>query len=199
MYLRRRMTARSRVHSNRGGEYNGLKKYLDEEGILLETSAGYCPESNGIAERYNRTINEKVRSMLSRACLPDELWAEAASYANYIRERVPTLTPDGVRMSPYERRTGNSPDLHRMKIFGYKAISHVPRKTRGKLDDRARFGIFVGIEEYDTCKIHYPETKDVEIVRNVQFDETVFLGEEGGSSSDGGRDDSDDDYADLPG
>jgi transposase InsO family protein len=49
-----------RVHSDRGGEYKGLKNYLDEEGILLEMSAGYCPESNGIAERYNRTINEKV-------------------------------------------------------------------------------------------------------------------------------------------
>jgi transposase InsO family protein len=60
-----------RVHSDRGGEYKGLKNYLDEEGILLEMSAGYCPESNGIAERYNRTINEKVRSMLSRAGLPD--------------------------------------------------------------------------------------------------------------------------------
>jgi transposase InsO family protein len=78
----------NRVHSDRGGEYNGLKKYLDDEGILLEMSACYCPESNGIAERYNRTINEKVRSMLSTACLPDELWAEAANYANYIRERV---------------------------------------------------------------------------------------------------------------
>jgi hypothetical protein len=54
------------VHSDRGGEYNGLKKYLDDKGILLEMSAGYCPESNGIAERYTRTINEKVRSMLSK-------------------------------------------------------------------------------------------------------------------------------------
>jgi transposase InsO family protein len=69
-----------RVHSDRGGEYSGLKNYLDEEGILVEMSAGYCPESNGIAERYNRTIHKKVRSMLPRACFPDELWAEAANY-----------------------------------------------------------------------------------------------------------------------
>jgi hypothetical protein len=40
--------------------------------------------------------------------------------------------------------------------------------------------------------------KDVEIVRNVRFDETVFPGEKGGSRSDCGRNDSDDDYADLP-
>jgi hypothetical protein len=55
----------------------------------------------------------------------------------------------------------------------------------------------VGIEGYDSYRIYYPETKDVEIVRNVRFDETVFPGEQGGSSSDGGRDDPDDDYADL--
>jgi hypothetical protein len=99
----------------------------------------------------------------------------------------------------YERRTGIGPDLHRRKIFGCRAISHVPRKKRGTLDDRARFGIFVVIEGYDTYRIFYPETKDVEFVRNVRFDETVFPGEEGGSSLDGGRDDPDDDYADLPG
>jgi hypothetical protein len=57
----------------------------------------------------------------------------------------------------------------------------------------------VGSEGYDTYRIYYPEMKDVEIVRNVRFDETVFPGEDGGSSSDGGRDDSDDDYDDLPG
>jgi hypothetical protein len=95
-------------------------------------SAGYCPESNGIAERYNRTFKDKVRNMLSRACLPDEFWAQAAKYANYIRERVPTRTPDGVSMSPYERRAGGNSDLHRMKIFGCKSISHMPRKKRGK-------------------------------------------------------------------
>jgi hypothetical protein len=42
--------------------------------------------------------------MLSRVGLPDELWAEAANYANYIRERVLKRTPDGVSVSPYERR-----------------------------------------------------------------------------------------------
>jgi hypothetical protein len=101
-------------------------------------------------------------------------------------------------MSPYERRTGNCPDLHRMKIFGCKAISYVPRKKRGKLDDGARFGIFVGIEGYDTYRIYDIETKEVEIVRNVRFDDTVFPGGEGGSSSDVGRDDSDNDYVDMP-
>jgi hypothetical protein len=136
--------------------------------------------------------------MLSREGLPDELWGEAVNYANYIRERVLKRTPDGVSMSPYERRTDNSPDLHRMKIFGCKAISHVPRKKRGKLDDRARFGIFVRIEGYDTYRIYYPETREVEIVRNARFDETAFPGEEAESSSDVGCDDSDDDYSDLP-
>jgi hypothetical protein len=66
--------------------------------------------------------------MLSRACLSDELWAEAANYANYIRERVPTRTPDGVCMSPYERRTGIGPDLHRMKIFGCN-ITRAPKEA----------------------------------------------------------------------
>jgi hypothetical protein len=101
----------------------------DEEGILLEM-AGYCPEGNGIAERNNRTINEKVRSILSRACSPDELWAEAACCANYIRDRVTTRSPDVVSMSPCARRTGNSPDVHRMKNLGCMAID-ITRAPQG--------------------------------------------------------------------
>jgi hypothetical protein len=65
------------VRSDCGREYNGLKKYLGEEAILLEVSAGSCPEINRTAAGYNRTINDKVQSILSRACLTYEMRSDA--------------------------------------------------------------------------------------------------------------------------
>jgi hypothetical protein len=70
-----------RAHSDRSGEYQKLNQYLDGEGIRMEISASFCPESNGISERYNRSILMKVRSMLSQENLGPEFWVEAASYA----------------------------------------------------------------------------------------------------------------------
>jgi hypothetical protein len=120
---------------------------LDAKGILLEM-AGYCPEGNGIAERNNRTINEKVRSILSRACSPDELWAEGAYCANYIRDRVTTRSPDVASMSPYARWTGNSPDVHRMKNLGCKAISTVVMANRVPIGNRL-YVLWKGVERTD--------------------------------------------------
>jgi transposase InsO family protein len=69
-------TVTRRLPSVRGGEYEPLGEYLTEEGIILEMTAAYCPESNGVAERFNRRILDKGRSMLSLARLDHEFRGE---------------------------------------------------------------------------------------------------------------------------
>jgi hypothetical protein len=49
-----------RIRSNNGGEYM-VKEFEDicaKSGIIHETTSPYTPEHNGIAERYNRTLQE---------------------------------------------------------------------------------------------------------------------------------------------
>ena len=59
------------VRANIGGEYQGqFKEYCRSEGIQLEYTVPKMPELNGLAERMNRTIMERVRSMLAHAKLP---------------------------------------------------------------------------------------------------------------------------------
>jgi hypothetical protein len=51
-----------RFRTDGGGEYTSKKfaEYLKSEGILKETTTPYTPQSNGVVERANRTIMERV-------------------------------------------------------------------------------------------------------------------------------------------
>jgi hypothetical protein len=79
----------------------------------------------------------------------------------------------------YERRTGDKPDVRHVKVFGCKCLVHVPHQKRKTLDHHAWAGILLGIEGYDTYRVYDPRSGKVEIVRNVQFDESEFPGEGG--------------------
>ncbi|KAG8477716.1 hypothetical protein CXB51_027660 [Gossypium anomalum] len=57
------------------------------EGIMRHLTVCHTPQQNGVAERMNRTIMEKVRYMLSNANLPKSFWAEAASTACFLINR----------------------------------------------------------------------------------------------------------------
>ena len=64
------------LRSDNGGEYMSkqFQDFCDAKGIKRELSAPHDPPQNGTAERMNRTIQEKVRSMLSHAALPHGFW-----------------------------------------------------------------------------------------------------------------------------
>jgi hypothetical protein len=57
-----------RLHTDNGSEYDNdlMLGYLEDEGIEHTTTAPYQPQSNGIAERVNRTLLGNVRAMLLR-------------------------------------------------------------------------------------------------------------------------------------
>jgi len=54
-----------------GGEYEGaLAPFLESLGVVHEPTSPHSPQSNGKVERLNRTLNEKVRTMLFQANMP---------------------------------------------------------------------------------------------------------------------------------
>lgn len=79
--------------------YNGLEFYIDEFNIYCamfwvarhKTVAG-TPQQNGLAERINRTIIERVRCMLVSARLKKVFPAEAIVIATYLINRCPSTT-----------------------------------------------------------------------------------------------------------
>lgn len=56
-----------RFHSDNGAEFLALPKRFLQMGINFTTASVYTPQSNGVAERMNRTLIGKTKAMLQSA------------------------------------------------------------------------------------------------------------------------------------
>mgnify|MGYP002775900261 CR=1 FL=1 len=66
------------VRVDNGGEYRGqFEEYYRSKGIRLEYTVSKTPMLNGLAERMNLTIMERVQSMLAHAKLSKMFWVAA--------------------------------------------------------------------------------------------------------------------------
>ena len=73
-------------------------------GIIHEKTAGYAPQSNGVAERKNRTLQEILNFMLSYSSLSEKAMLTAC----HILNQVPTRTN---KETPYELWYKRKPKL----------------------------------------------------------------------------------------
>lgn len=118
-----------------------MKEYLRNSGIIHETTAPYSPDQNGVAERANRTIMERVKAILAEAKLDKRLWMEIADTIVYLKNRSPT---SAVATIPFELWHGMKPDISHLRIIGSTAYIHVPKEKRIKLDTHSNKGILLG-------------------------------------------------------
>lgn len=155
-----------------GGEYtsNRFKKYCEDKGINLDYTVPYTPQYNGKAERLNRTIMERTRSLLFEFNLPKILWSEAVLTAAYLTNRCSNTV---TAKTPAELWFNRIPNLKHLKIFGSLAYYKI-NTNLGKLDSRSNKGFLVGytnngykIWDAVNYKIHY--SRDVSFIDN--FDE----------------------------
>lgn len=164
------------LRSDNGTEYcNGkFHNFLKSAGIKHQTTVPYTPEQNSVAERANRTIIEKARTLLSEAKLSKKYWAEAVNTVVYLKNRSPTkaLTDD----VPEKLWTGKDIDVSHLKIFGCLAFSLKPKQKRCKLDMKTETLVFVGYPDNQKgYRLLNPKTGKVSTARNVKFLENVFL------------------------
>ena len=85
------------LRSDRGGEYlsNAFVAFCKNHGIHHQLSMARTPQQNGAAERRNRTIIERARSMASASQCPNYLWSELINTANYLINISPTRSNQG--------------------------------------------------------------------------------------------------------
>jgi hypothetical protein len=108
-----------------------LTAHLEAAGTTRNLTVHDTPEHNGVAERLNCTLLEKVRAMLQK-----NLWGMA------VRHRTPTKVRDEMFV-PYERWHGKKPNLKCLREFGSAVWVN---DDEGKLDGRGIEGTWLGFE-----------------------------------------------------
>lgn len=164
------------LRTDNGGEYvnNRLKNILEDAGIKHQLTVAYNPQQNGRAERLNRTLIEKARCMLSDTKLGKRFWAEAVNTACYIINRSPS---SAVQKTPYEIWNKKPPNLEHLRVFGSKAMAHIPKEKRKKLDEKSKKYVFVGYSEEVKGYRLADEDGNILLSRDVIFFENELLKE----------------------
>ncbi|GEM11437.1 gag-Pol polyprotein [Rhodotorula toruloides] len=163
-----------RFRSDNGGEYMSrtFVDMLAEHGIIRESPPPYSPQSNGVAERVNRSIVEGIVSLLAQAGAPKTLWAEALQAFVFVKNRSPHAAISGnVPLAVWRNRPAR---VDMLRTWGCRAW-HTVTNGRSKLDDRAIPLIFVGYDG-DTAayRLFDPVTRKTIRSRDTRFVEDEF-------------------------
>ncbi|KAL5837333.1 hypothetical protein ACOSQ3_014502 [Xanthoceras sorbifolium] len=164
-----------RLRSDNGGEYRDsrFREFCANSGIKMEKTVPMTPQQNGIAERMNRTLNERARSMRLHAGLPKMLWAEAVNTAAYLINRGPSVPLDGG--IPEEVWSGKEVNISHLRVFGCISYVHIDSVERSKLDAKSNKCVFVGYggDEFGYRFWDYENRKIIRS-RDVIFNENLM-------------------------
>ena len=160
--------------TDNGTEYTNkrIKTILENKGITHQLSPVYTKEPNGIIERVNRTLTNKVRCLLANSNLPKTLWGEACLAATYLYNRTPHSSINF--KTPYERKYGAKPDISNIKTFGSICYYKNKGSSLTKLDDKAIKGVLVGFHE-NLYKVYNTQTKKCFWVRDIHILDNNFV------------------------
>lgn len=130
------------VRSDQGGEFCNavFAGYCAAKGIVHELTAAGTSCQNGVAERYNRTLLDRVRTLLHAARLPPRLWGPALLHANSVLNSVCRAT---ATQPPITAAYGVPSNLLQFHEFG-SVVWVYNTDPAGKLGPRGVRGLYLG-------------------------------------------------------
>ncbi|GBL69431.1 Retrovirus-related Pol polyprotein from transposon TNT 1-94, partial [Araneus ventricosus] len=161
------------VRTDNGMEFchKDFETFLRNLGIKIERTSFYTPELNGIAERFNRSSMEAVRTMLQDSGLQPRFWAEALHAYVHTKNRCSHKLTEG--KTPMEIWSGHKPSIRHCRTFGSLTYVYVPTVNRNKLQPKAKIGILVGYAvNRRGYRVWLPKERKVVESIHVKIDET---------------------------
>ncbi|KAM9916721.1 hypothetical protein OXX59_009799, partial [Metschnikowia pulcherrima] len=120
------------IRSDNGSEFvnDNVRNFLDYWGIEARYTQSHSSHQNGIAERMNRTLQDKARTLLLHSNVPLPFWSEAIRTAAYILNWTPRPSLDD--HAPMERwlRKSAIPKLPDFHPFGCWSHVRYPKALR---------------------------------------------------------------------
>ncbi|GJY34591.1 retrovirus-related pol polyprotein from transposon TNT 1-94 [Tanacetum coccineum] len=160
------------VRTDRGTKFlnKTLHAYFKEEGIEHHNSTPRTPEQNGVVQRWNRTLVEVARTMLSASKLPLSFWAEAVATACYTQNRSIVISSHG-KMA-YHIINDRKPSIKHLHIFGCICYITKDGENLDKMKEKGDPCVMVG---YSTQSMGYhvynKRTRLIVESIHIKFDE----------------------------
>ncbi|GKA24469.1 retrovirus-related pol polyprotein from transposon TNT 1-94 [Tanacetum coccineum] len=145
--------------------------YCDSNGITHNFFTPRTPQSNGIVERKNHTLQEMSRTMLNKQSILQKFWCNAVDTSTYILNRI--LIRPILGKTPYKILRGRKPTLDYYKVFGSKCYVLNTNDYLTKFNPKSYEGVFLGYSQNSKAYIILNKhTMKVEESLNVTFDES---------------------------
>ncbi|KAK3027217.1 hypothetical protein RJ639_040806 [Escallonia herrerae] len=126
------------LRSDNAKEYmsGSFQNYMNQHGILHQSSCTDTPVQNGVAKRKNRHLLETARALLFQMKVPKPFWADAISTACFLINRMPSTVLNGD--VPYSVLFPTKPLFPvEPQIFGSTCFVRDVRPHLTKLDPKA--------------------------------------------------------------
>ena len=168
------------LRSDRGGEYHApFGEFRAQHRIIRKVTTPYSLQSNGVAERKNRTLKEMMNAMLISSGLPQNMWGEAILTSNYLLNKVPRKKDE---KTPYEFWKCRARSYQYLRVWGCLAKVAIPTPKKVKIGPKTVDCIFIGYAQnsnayrflvYDSKIPNIHKNMIIES-RNALFFEDVF-------------------------
>ena len=157
-----------------------FKAFVTETLQALHSPAcTYTPQQNGVIERVWGKVFSLARTLLHAAGLPTGFHPHAVQFANWIRNREPSLSSKRSHMSHIQCLNPKMrASLDYLRVFGCACLVYRPlAKRSGKFDDRATCGIYLGPSAITPGAIVFlPDHQTVIVSRHLRCFEDILPG-----------------------
>ncbi|GJW04333.1 retrovirus-related pol polyprotein from transposon TNT 1-94 [Tanacetum coccineum] len=126
------------IRTDHGREFDNevqFGEFCNANEITHNFSAPRTPQSNGVVERKNRTLQEMSRTMLNEQSLPQKFWFNAIDTPTYILNRIIIRAILG--KTPYELLRCRKPTLDYFRVFGSKCFILNTKEYLTKFDPKS--------------------------------------------------------------
>ena len=134
------------LHSDRGGELKGRSwtTFCTNHGIKEEFSLRYTPQQNGMAERTNRVLLVKTRTLMVQSGAPKRFWGDAIKMACVIANMSPYAPLQGAAPTSVWPEDSWATDVSCLLTFGCEVFAWIPAIHRDKCDGTGRRCVYMG-------------------------------------------------------
>ena len=122
-----------------------VHEVLQAKSVTRHFTVKKTPQQNGVAERMNRTLMERERSMKLHVGLPESFSAESVTHAAYLVNQ--SLSELLNFKCTNEVWSGKDVDYSTLKVFKCKEYAHILREQRNKLKPKSFECIFLDFEK----------------------------------------------------